>query len=150
MAARGDANNAALELLLAGEKLVGRLQLRIYQVLTVASPVDTGFFRSRWTPTVSRGNAPKPGEEAPRDKKAAKKDASEKFKVNKARAIAIAQTYKLRQGNVLLRNPTKYGPFLAAGSSSQRSAGWIERGINKAVRSIGRTNISQRGPASGA
>lgn len=128
----------ALEVVMHGgiTEVVRRVELASWQSVTSANPVDTGFSRSKWTPTT--GSSIGGRLNRPEDRRAAVSDASRSFAANRARAEQIAKTYLLPQGQVFITNPTSYLPALNGGSSAQAPAHWIERAIAAAIRFVAR------------
>ena len=119
----------------ATEEVVRRVQLRSMQTLTSATPVDTGFARAGWTPSL--GSPVVDRLDRPSDRVDAQSQASQRRAQNQARAQQIASTYKLSQGRVFINNPVPYVTFLNEGSSAQAPAKFIERAIDTAIRSVG-------------
>lgn len=118
------------------EEVVRRLQLRTWQVLTSATPVDTGFARANWTPTV--GSPISERRDQPASATEARSQARSGLPANRARAEQIAQSYLLMHGRVFIVNPVPYVVYLNEGSSSQAPAKFVERGIGQAIRSLSR------------
>jgi len=115
------------------EKAVRQLQLRVFQVLTSASPVQTGFFRAGWTP--STGQADRSGlSSRPANLEAAASFAASRFSQNNQKAAQIAATYRLSAGTVFIVNNVRYGIALNAGSSAQAPAMFVETAIAQAVQ----------------
>lgn len=113
------------------ERGVRRLQARVYQTLTSASPVDTGFFRAGWVPSAT---APSGGpSERPTSAEAARAQAALLFREHQAASDALARGYTLSQGLVFIVNPVSYGPRLNSGSSAQAPAMFVERAVAVAV-----------------
>lgn len=132
---KGDAKRIRLELIGAVEDTVGKLQLRAWQVLAIATPVATGFARSGWTPSV--GSPVVDRLDRPTSEKEARKSARAMYTANLATAKKIAATYRVGQGSAFLSQNVIYVQFLNKGSSSQAPAGFIERGIEVTVKSFG-------------
>lgn len=127
-------------ILAAGSKVVRRLELLTYQALTSATPVATGFARASLTPAV--GSPVSKQLDRPATDEAARKDASSRLSDNKARAAAIAATYKLGDGKVFLTYRAPYVVFLNEGSSSQAPKKFVERAIATSVRALGSLRFS--------
>lgn len=122
-------------LLTAGAaEVIRRLELRAWQALTSANPVDTGFSRSSWTPTI--GSAIEGAKMRPTERGAAISAASTSLAATAAAAREIASSYTLPQGRVFITNPVPYIVFLNEGSSSQAPAKFVERAIDQAIRSV--------------
>jgi len=115
-------------------EVVGVLQLRAWQAITSATPVDTGFARGSVTPTV--GTPVTRALERPKDRAAAEREASRSLADNQRRSQNIAATYILAQGRVFLTALASYFVFLNAGSSAQAAAMFVERAVQQAVLSL--------------
>jgi len=127
-------------ILAAGTKVVRTLELLLYQALTSATPVDTAFARASLTPAV--GSPVSKMLERPVTDEAARKDASSRFSDNKAKAAAIAATYKIGDGKVFLTYRAGYVVFLVMGSSSQAPKNFPQRAIATSVRALGSLRFS--------
>lgn len=123
---------------------VRQLQLRAFQALTSATPVDTGFARAGWSPSVG---APDPGpEDRPSDPQVASAQASALFAAHAAAAQAIARSgANLRGQPVFLVNPVRYLEFLNQGTSAQAPAMFVERALATALIATQR-DLSRRIP----
>ena len=112
---------------------VGRLTLNIWQALTFATPVATGFARSAYFPSLGSGVS---GElKAPGDEAAAAAAAKKQLAANRARAQSIAAGYRLDRGPVHIANPVVYiVPLMVQGTSAQAGPNAAERAIEAAVR----------------
>lgn len=119
---------------LATSEVVRRIQLRAFQTLTSATPVDKGTARSGWTPSV--GSPILDPVTAPRDEGEARNAAAQRFAENRAKARAIAGTYLVQQGPAFLANAVPWIIPLNAGSSSQAPSMFVERALETALRSI--------------
>ena len=126
-----------LKLYAKGEDVVRKIQLRAMQALRSGTPVDTGFARSGWTPSV--GSPMAQALNRPATETAAKAAARKRASKHLAEAQKIAQTYKLRQGPAFISNATPYIGFLNGGSSAQAPKNFVERAIMLAIRSVART-----------
>jgi len=116
------------------ERAVRRLQVRVYQALTSASPVDTGFFRAGWSPstgTPDRGGPELPGNRA--DRAATQAQAAGLLSTRKQASDQLGSSYKLSQGVVFIVNNVRYGVYLNEGSSAQAPAMFVEQAIAIAV-----------------
>lgn len=108
-----------------------RLQLRAFQALTSATPVDTGFARAGWTPSVG---APDPGpSDRPTKPTVARAQAAALFQSHQQASQLLASNYKLAQGAVFIVNNVRYVVFLNAGSSAQAPALFVEQAVARAV-----------------
>lgn len=115
-------------------EVVGVLQLRAWQAITSATPVDTGFARSSVTPSI--GSPLTVGLERPTVRATAEQQAAKAFAENQERAGNIASRYKLAMGRVFIVAQAAYFVFLNAGSSAQAPAMFVERAVIKAVLSL--------------
>jgi hypothetical protein len=145
-----DGARIALELTTLTEKVIGQLLLRSLQSVTAATPVDTGFARGHWTPSVGApvtapARPPKkvvltPGGKVSGtgtvDRKAARSEGSAARAANLAKARSLSETYKLSMGRPYLSNNVPYIVYLNEGSSAQAGAKFIEKAVDKAVRSF--------------
>lgn len=108
-----------------------RLTFRIWQAVTLANPVDTGFSRAGWSPSTV---APAPGpSERPTQRTVAEAVASRLFEKHRAAAEAIRNGYKIASGTVYIVNNVSYLVYLNQGTSAQAPAMFIERAVETAV-----------------
>ena len=117
------------------EKTVRRLQLRLYQVLTSESPVDTGFFRAGWSPSSGAPDRSSPVDPPAGGPEAAAAAAPGLQSRHAQAAQALAASYKLAEGSVWIVNNVRYGVYLNAGSSAQAPALFVERAVASVVAS---------------
>jgi hypothetical protein len=127
-----------------GEDIIRTFQLRAFQTLTSATPVDTGFARGGWTPSVGSaivnperrppgaGTKDDPGP----NRGAISSAAQSKLDANRTKALAIAATYNLQQGAVFITNAVPYVVFLNEGSSAQAPKKFVERALQVALQSL--------------
>lgn len=115
--------------------VIGRLQLKVLQELTAVTPVDTGFARGAWTPSV--GSVSTAEDRAPRDREEA--EAAAAFRSARSQRIAqdIARTYQVSRGPVFISNNTPYIGRLNDGYSAKAPARFVEAAIARAIRSSG-------------
>lgn len=132
--AKGDAKRIERILLKVAGELVGVLQLRAYQAVSSATPVDTGNARSNWFPSV--GSPITSAFEIESDKATARVRAAKQSAENLARARSIESSYDIAQGRVFLTNATSYIVYLNAGSSAQAPTMFVERAVLAAVLSL--------------
>lgn len=135
---KGDGKRVERILLKVAGEVVGVLQLRAYQAVSSATPVDTGNARSNWFPSVGSPVTAVLEEpvESLRAKQTARQRAAKQRADNLARARTIERTYDIAQGRVFLTNATPYIVFLNAGSSAQAPAMFVERAVIAAVLSL--------------
>ena len=111
---------AALER--AAERVIIKVTLDVTSNLIEANPVDTGWSRANWIPSV--GSPTKD----PAGSKQAVSTAAQ------AAGLARMRTYDLhRDGKVFITNNVPYIVRLNEGSSRQAPKGFVQRGIRKAV-----------------
>jgi hypothetical protein len=117
-------------------RIVKKLVLDIVANLQAApseggTPVDTGWARANWIPVIGSAS----GKAAPRpiDRGRATQAAADVLAASEGAIAAIATTYNARQGPVTIANNVPYILKLDAGSSKQAPAGFIRRGIVKAL-----------------
>jgi hypothetical protein len=114
------------------EQIIKKLVLDIVANLQAApseggTPVLTGWARANWVPNI--GSA--------LDQTAGTRAQAEAGQLSGASAAGVAQVvteYKLARGPVHITNNVPYILKLDAGSSKQAPAGFIRRGIIKAIR----------------
>lgn len=113
------------------ERTMRRLQLRVYQALTSANPVLTGFSRAGWSPSVT---APVPGpSDRPPVPAVASAQAAALFAQHQQAAAALAAGYRLSQGVVFIVNNVRYTIHLNACTSAQAPAMFVEQAVRVAV-----------------
>lgn len=117
------------------EKSIRRLQIRCYQALTSASPVDTGFFRAGWSPSAGAPDRSSPDAPANRaDRAATTAQAAALLSSHATASEELARSFKLSQGAVWIVNNVRYGVYLNEGSSAQAPAMFVEMAIATAIR----------------
>jgi hypothetical protein len=117
-------------------RIVKKLVLDIVANLQAApsdggTPVDTGWARANWIPVIGSASgraAPKPG-----DRSQTVGAAVNLAQQGQAAIATIATTYRTSMGPVTIANNVPYILPLDAGSSKQAPAGFIRRGIVKAL-----------------
>lgn len=118
------------------ERTTRRLQLRVYQALTSATPVLTGFARAGWSPSAS---APDPGpSDRPPGLAVASAQALALFAQHQQAAQALAAGYRLSQGAVFIVNNVRYVFFLNTGTSAQAPAMFVEQAVREGVEATRR------------
>ena len=114
------------------EQIIKKLVLDIVANLQAApseggTPVDTGWARANWVPHIGSSL----------DTTAGTRVEAEAGQLSGASAAGVAQVateYKLARGPVHISNNVPYILKLDAGSSKQAPAGFVRRGIIKAIR----------------
>ncbi len=113
----------------AQERAVRVIALEVTAELQKSTPVDTGFARANWIPSVG----------AP----VASPDGSRASVSSVAQQVGIAQVsvYKVGQGSVFITNNVHYVKYLNKGSSPQAPAEFVQaaiaRGFQQAVAKLG-------------
>lgn len=116
------------------EKGMRRLTLRIYQTVTVETPVRFGFARAGWTPSTGQPDRSSPTKPASFRDAVVRAQASALFTTHQQAAAVIAAGYKLDQGLVFIVNNVRYIGFLNEGSSAQAPQMFVERAIAIALK----------------
>ena len=104
-------------------RFVRVFQLRALQALASGTPVDTGYARSGWTPSVGAPMAS--AEDRPKSESAARSAARARRAQNNAMSRDIATTYKIDFGPVFVSNAVPYLVYLNLGSSAQAGAKFV-------------------------
>lgn len=124
-------------------RLIGQLQLRTFQAVATATPVDTGWARSGWSPGVgTAGRIKLKADKAPRNKEEAAQIARSRYAQHLATAQGIAAVYRVSLGQAFISNAVPYINRLNQGYSAQAGARFVERAIETALRSL--TNLSSK------
>jgi hypothetical protein len=110
--------------------VVRQLSVEIVANLIETTPVDTGWAKANWVPSVGLPVI-RPGSFEPPDT----------LGIASARGQQTAGTlgllsYTYTQGSVFISNNVPYVPRLNAGSSTQAPAGFVENAIEKALRDL--------------
>ncbi len=121
------------------EQSIGKLELRIYQTITLATPVDTGFARGAWTPSL--GSSDESISEPPTVRNKAKASGRKNRAENNRKSKFIAKNYKLSVAPIYISNNVPYIGFLNNGSSSQAPARFVEAAIAQAVSATFRIRL---------
>lgn len=107
------------------ENIVKRLTLDVTSNLIVDTPVDTGWARANWVPSIGNSvNVPAGTRE------------SVTVGDQQAGIATVAVTYTLSQGRVFITNNVPYIETLNEGSSRQAPAMFVQRAIQRGVRSL--------------
>lgn len=111
------------------ERVVTKITLDVTANLIETTPVDTGWARANWTPSI--GAAFERGlsglDKAPTSASANTQRAFQES------AIAAVSGYKLQMGNTFVSNNVPYILELNEGKSSQAPAAFVQMAIMKAV-----------------
>ena len=106
-------------------KVCVALAVNAHANLVEATPVDTGWARANWipslgTPVVTIAGSPKAVSKAESDA-----------------GLAVVLAFKLADGAIFVSNPVPYVRFLDAGSSTQAPAGFVRYSVAKAIIDAG-------------
>ena len=119
------------------DRLVKQTALAVDQSVVLASPVDTGRFRSNWR--VGLGAPVEGGIEA---HSPGKDGSTEGANTQGALGRAQAEIAQRRTGQAIwISNTLPYGPRLNNGSSSQAPAGFVEAAVRDGVEVIRRSRL---------
>ena len=97
------------------------------------TPVDTGWARANWSPTLK---APSPPKQTPAGRAGRAALVGSSIAETEARIATIATGYRLRFGPIFVSNPVAYVPRLNAGSSAQAPPNFVQKAIAEAVVSV--------------
>lgn len=113
---------AALERV--AESVVKQITLDATANLIETTPVDTGFAKASWVPSIGSPSDAVGGEPGKVSRSAQSRGLGELF------------TYRLSQGAVFIANNVRYIQKLNDGHSKQAPAGFVQAAISKAVRGV--------------
>lgn len=116
------------------ENVVKAVTLGITDELIETTPVDVGWARANWVPSIG---APAPGSPIARSTQE-REAAAPGAQASQAAGIASVAGYKLNRGAVFISNNVPYLKELNEGSSQQAPANFIEASIDRGVAGIGR------------
>ena len=105
--------------------MITKITLDVAANLMEATPVDTGWARANWVPSIG---APFGGGVG-----SILGDVAAAQGAQQAATIGVAATYKLPMGRVFVSNNVPYITRLNDGSSKKEPAGFVQRAIRKAV-----------------
>ena len=108
------------------ERTIKKITLDVTANLIESTPVDTGWARANWIPSVTKSIQDTAGT----------REQAESGSVNKGPQLsgqAEVLGYKLRQGRVFVTNNVPYILRLNDGSSTQAPSGFVEAAVQKAV-----------------
>ena len=110
------------------ERVVTKLTLDVTANLIEATPVDTGWARANWVPSI--GSA---FEEDLTDTESSAQNAAMAKQKQQSAIAGVVTGYKLNRGKVFISNNVPYVGRLNDGSSMQAPSGFIQTAIAKAV-----------------
>ena len=110
----------------AAERVIKRLAFGVHSKIVVATPVDTGWARANWIPSIGR----------PVEKAAGSREAVGAARGAQSAGVARLLIYDLSQGDIWISNNVPYIERLNQGSSPQADARFVERAIEAGIRSV--------------
>ena len=114
------------------EQAVATIAVNVTAELVEATPVDTGWARANWIPSVGAPVSAPSGSEGSSSTAA------------QADGQAEVLGYKLEQGKAYVSNHVPYIRRLNAGHSKQAPAGFVQVAIAKAIDGVGQDGITAR------
>lgn len=111
---------------------VKKVTLAVTAAVTEATPVDTGWARANWVPSLSP-IVVKAGELSDQERRSR---AGGQAAAQAAAVAAIAVSYNIGQGAVYISNGVEYIAKLNSGSSKQAPVNFVQKSIVAGVRSI--------------
>jgi hypothetical protein len=117
----------------AVEKAVKSVTLAVTAELIRATPVDTGWARANWVPSIGvsfKGNS------SPSSKKGRQAATPSAAAAQSAGTAKVATGYKVSMGAVFVSNNVPYLVELDRGSSTQAPSGFVRASIIKAVKGV--------------
>lgn len=112
------------------ERLIVKITLDITANLIENTPVDTGWARANWVPTIGRPDVQNLSNIEPTAQLAAGQATKQQVSLG-----GVASSYKLRAGAIFISNNVPYITFLNQGTSKQQPSGFVQRAISKALTS---------------
>jgi hypothetical protein len=109
------------------EKAVRKLTLDATANLIEDTPVDTGWARANWVPSIGRAIAVRKTEEA--DPAIVPGQRAQQ----QASIARVSTTYRLKQGSVFISNNVPYIVRLNEGSSDQAPSAFVQSAITRAA-----------------
>ena len=112
------------------ERAVIKVTTDVTAELTRATPVDTGWARANWLPSLTQ----------PRRQPAGQRSAAGVAQAVAEKAIGIARVlaYRVRHGVVYITNNVQYIQLLNEGHSGQAPSGFVQTAIVRALASFRR------------
>ena len=112
------------------EQVVVGLSTNATANLIEDTPVDTGWARSNWVPTIGVSF----------EGTAGTRESAEQGSLNpgpqQSGLASIAASYRLQNGSVFVTNNVPYIVELNEGSSSQAPSGFVQMGIDRAILQV--------------
>lgn len=110
------------------EEAVKKITLDVTANLIDTTPVDTGWARANWIPSIGV-----PLDRDLEDIPATPANAAGAAALQGAGTALVSASYTLDQGAVFVSNNVPYIVFLNFGSSRQAPAGFVQRAVAKAI-----------------
>ena len=114
----------------ATERVISRLGVNITAELIERTPVDTGWARANWVPSIGApvtDNATRRADPALVPAQTARQQSG---------VASVATGYRLSRGAVFISNNVPYIQVLNGGSSAQAPSGFVQDGIMAGIRSL--------------
>lgn len=112
------------------EGAIKQLVFESHANITETTPIDTGWARANLVPEIGQAHQGTAGTRADAER------GSIDLGTSQLGLAKVAAAYRLFMGAVYLSHNVPYFPALNAGSSKQQAAGFVERGIAKAVTTV--------------
>lgn len=111
------------------EREIIRLSLEVTANLIEATPVDTGWARANWVPSIGAGFEVQVGNGG---------DAGQRASMRRRQAQGKAELagYRLSRGPIFVTNNVPYIQKLNEGSSQQAPAGYVQQAIARAIQTV--------------
>lgn len=113
------------------ERVMTSLSLEITANLIETTPVDTGWARANWVPTIGAQNNTPASAEARIENVPAQR-------ARQQSSTARLPGYKIEQGSIFISNNVPYIVRLNEGSSTQAPEGFVQSGIQRAIIEVTR------------
>ncbi len=107
------------------EDLIKQLVIETTAEVVKATPVDTGWARANWIPSIGESFESTSG-----SKQAVTSSRQE------AGVADVLANYSLKRGNLFITNNVPYITMLNEGSSAQAPSGFVQQSIARAVKSV--------------
>jgi hypothetical protein len=119
-------------------RVIKDLVLEATSNLIEATPVDTGWARANWVPSIG---GPKFGPTTPSDRSRRQSATTSQKGSQQAGIASVAAGYTLSRGVVSIGNGVPYISVLNGGSSRKAPAAFVQGAILKAVRTVSLRNF---------
>ncbi len=111
------------------ERVVTKIALDVVANLVETTPVDTGWARGNWVPSIGTPFIADLGSVTP-----TVANANAASSRQATASVSVATGYRLRRGSVFVSNNVPYITELNDGSSAKAPAGFVQLAIAKAVQ----------------